>query len=596
MAAISTRHHIAVSGGRGHEAPGSTDALPAAGAPGEASAAPSSPWPARHPLLVVALTSAFVAILQSVWIWQHRHAGALDPDEAGYIATAFRYHRIIGSDLLALPRAIGGTANGPLIPLLSVPLLWFGPLDPRTVLLMQPILLVVGAVAVGGIANRLAGAGAAVVSGTVFVLLPTVVFASQTYWFGLGAAAFLACALWAMLASERFTNRWTYAVGLGVGAMLLSRTMTVGYLPAVAGCGLVLAGRDRRSLLGLVKAGLTTVVVAGPWWFVAWDSAYNYLFTYGYGKRAGLFGHNDLHSRFDDRVGRIRDGLGPAGTWAEVVLVCAVIVLVLTWKGWPRSTRPALALAVGGALGFAALLSTANNGVWFELPLLVILVPLAVSVGAAAPWWVRLPAVVPVAVAGCLQLACALWWIAPGTRPVPTVAVNHRVSQYEYGFEQYDTRFGPTQRSHLVTASRDWASLSRRVESYLWDARRQQTKVFTMSGSFELFNTNTVQLVAEERGWTAPLWTPDTYGTSATRKQFLTPIARDDKGTVVTDRQGRPVERILVLAIHHQHLFTPDANVLDLYREALAAGWHAVARFAIPRGGYVYVLRHAASG
>ena len=71
---------------------------------------------------------------------------------------------------------------------MSVPLLWVGPDDPRTVLLMLPLLMVATAVAVAGIARRLAGPWASIVAGVLLGSFPTVVFATQTYWFGLGAA------------------------------------------------------------------------------------------------------------------------------------------------------------------------------------------------------------------------------------------------------------------------------------------------------------------------------------------------------------------------------------------------------------------------
>jgi hypothetical protein len=52
------------------------------------------------------------------------------------------------------------------------------------------------------------------------------------------------------------------------------------------------------------------------------------------------------------------------------------------------------------------------------------------------------------------------------------------------------------------------------------------------------------------------------------------------------------VERVLVLALHDQHLFTPDEEVEDLYDEALDAGWQVVDTHTIPVDGEVLVLRH----
>ncbi|MFN8016877.1 MAG: hypothetical protein U0P45_02005 [Acidimicrobiales bacterium] len=582
------------------EADAPPPADPAAGE-AEAPATPGSPvgwprrawaWAHRHPLLVVLVVASALAAIQCAWIWQHRLVGALDPDEAGYIATTFRFQRTLLHDPLAMPRAIGGTGNGPLVPLLSVPLLLVGPDDPRTVLMAQPILMVVTAVAAAGIARRLAGSGAAMVTGIVMMALPTVVFATQTYWLGLGAAAAMALGAWALVSSDRLQNRWTYAYGACTGAMLLCRTMTLGFLPAMVLAGVVVAGRDRRSWVGLAKALGVTFLVAFPWWFVARHAIFDYLFSYGYGARSRLFGEGGPRQRWDHRVASVRLGVGAAGRWALVVVAFAAFQLVRTWHGWPRQTRHAVALAVAIVAGMVALASTSNNGVWFELPIIALLVPLVVAFGSKAPDLVKGLVLIPVAVVSVLQLGCSLWLIAPGPRPVVGIATVHRVAQYEYGFEQYDRRFGPEQRDQLREAAGEWAAASRAVEAELRRLSPDGSTVFTTSGNFEMFNTNTVELEAQRHGWTPRLWVPDTVGGPDRRARYLTPGGTDDAGSVVRGPDGRQVERVLVIARHDQHLFTPDERVDALYREARAAGWEPVWRRPLPVDGEVVVLRH----
>jgi hypothetical protein len=546
----------------------------------------------RHPLLVVLIGASAVAIVQGWWLWNHRLLGALDPDESGYIATSFRYHRVLASDLGALPRAVGGTGNGPLVPMLSTPLIVLGPYDPRSVLMMQPILMVVTAVAGAGIALRLAGPGAAMVSGLVFVTLPTVVFATQTYWLGLGAAAAMTLAVWALLASDRLTNRWTFAFGACVGAMLLSRTMTAGYVPAMVLAAAVVAGRSRASWIGACKAGGVAILVAGPWWFVARDAIFGYLFSYGYGERAGLFGEGGPLERFQKRVDAVLLGVGPLEGLAILVVLASVVVLVRRGEGWPPATRSAAAVGVAVVAGLIALASTTNNGVWFELPIVALVVPLAVSIGAAAPVLLRAVVLVPVAAVGVLQLASALWVIPPEAEGVPAIDPRHRVSQYEYGFEQYDPRFGPFRRDELAEAADDWHQLSTEVEETLRLLITDGQKAYTMSGNFQMFNSNTVGLAGELRSWTPWLWIPDTVGDADARRRYLSPLAYDEDGALKRNEDGTPIERVLVIARHDQHLFTPDAQVDDLYREALDAGWRVISTHPIPVGGSVEILRH----
>jgi len=113
----------------------------------------------------------------------------------------------------------------------------------------------------------------------------------------------------------------------------------------------------------------------------------------------------------------------------------------------------------------------------------------------------------------------------------------------------------------------------------LGDRRAQ----ITVSGNFQMFNTNTLQLASELEGRTLRVQVPDTVTTPKRRAADLEPRVDDD---------GQALERILVVALHDEILFTPDARVRSLYREAKAAGWREVHRAAIPVGGTVVVLRH----
>jgi hypothetical protein len=452
-------------------------------------------------------------------------------------------------------------------------------------MLLQPLLMVFSAIAVAGIARRLGGPVASLGAGVTWIAMPTVILATQSNWYGLGAAAALAGAMWALVTSDRCSNRRVWLYGLGVGCMLLSRTMTLGFLPAAVVGGLVVAGFDRRRLLRLAGALGVTAVVAGPWWITEWSTVTGYLVSYGYGPRAGLFGHGSTWDRLAFRLGRMGDAIG-LSAWLTMCLVSVGVLIVHLW-GRYRHGRPlplgreALALAATAVACIAALVSTTNNGVWFELPLIAVVIPLAWGWIATAPWPAAAITGIPVVGMGIVQLAAAWWLIAPGSASVGWLAQNYITgAQYEGGFSQYDTRFATDRRDDLAAATADWKTLNQRVARSLRsiDGGRDAT-VFTMSGNMELLNSNTLLLAAEVDGWGARIQIPDTTQPDHERAASLAPRADD----------GR--RRVLVLARHDHILFTPDRDVSSFARQARAAGWVLTERFHMPGGGRVDVLR-----
>ncbi len=546
----------------------------------------------RHPYLVVAVVAAMVGTAHAVWIWTHRHLGAFDPDEAGYIANALRFQRSIDlGNPMAFVRTVGGTGTGPVVPFLSLPFLLLGPRDPRMAMMVQPVLLVVSALAVAGIARRLAGPRTAVAAGLVWATLPTVALATQSYWLGLGAATFAALAVWALLESDRLTNRWTYAYGACIALMAMSRTMAVAFAPALGLAGVVVAGRDKKAWWGLVKAGLVAVAMAGPWWLVNWDSLTEYLFSYGYGKRAALFGQGTVVDRIWFRLTRIGEStnLSTASDWSNPVqAVVAVTVASSAWsvgrdyrkdRTLPAGLRGGLAVGAAVVAGIAALASTTNNGVWFELPVVVLLVPLTLAAASRGWWGLRVVLGAAFLAFGVWTLGRSLWLIGPGTSQPP------RSAHYEDGFAQYDTRFSSDRRDQLAAATADWRATNRRVFRTLAELVPTGDPVpATVSGNMVLLNANSLALQAELDVVDFRPEIPDTVKPRRERAKFLTPTT--------TDVGGTEVERLLVLELHDKILFTPDEKVRDFARQARAAGWKVVGTVPLPTGGVVEILRH----
>lgn len=585
------------------EGAGESDKFPSAdpepAAAGATEATRPASWVVRHPLLVVAFGAGLVALGHAFWIWRYRRVGAFDPDEAGYIAGAMQLHRVlVEGRIIEFVRLVGSTGNGITVPLLSVPFLILGPLDPRTAMMAQLVFLVVGAVAVAGIARRIGGSWAAIVAGLVFTFAPTTMNASQSYWYGLAATAFAACAIWALLCSERCTNRNVWWFGVASGLMLLSRTMTLGFAPALFVAALVVAGRDRRSLTRACLGFGVGVLIAAPWYVYNASSIFGYLFMYGYGHRAARFGHGSVLDRAGFRFERVGSGISdvpvPFLLTMMFLLGAAVIVAAvrLGWRvrahrttlaaAWHRvlgdaRTRSATAVLVAVLLGFAALVSTTNNGVWFELPVLGWMVALVIGLLGVAPWPAKAVASV-LAVTSSVVVGAQLWWLVD-------YAPQQLTAHYEYGFEQYDTRFSPTSRSLHPVAARDWRRFNEKVLGILQRDRTPETDpIVTISGNMQLFNSNSLWLTGELARRPPIVDVPDTAWSKRRLLDNLTPTA---------EVNGERRDRVLVISLHHRILFTPDEGVERFLRLAISSGWRVTDTVDLPTGGEVQILRHA---
>ncbi|WCO65899.1 hypothetical protein PO878_15455 [Iamia majanohamensis] len=533
-------------------------------------------WVVRHPLATIALVALVHVGATAVWIWHHRALGALDPDEAGYIADALRYQRNVSPDApLAVPQRVGETVTAPLVPLLAVVPLVLGPRDVRSALLVQPVLLAVAAVAAAGITRRLTTAGWAVVAGLVVLGSPPFVLAASAFWLGLGAAAAMALAVWALLCSDGLSNRWTWAFGLATGLMALTRTMALGFVPGLVLAGLLLAGRDPRRLGRLALALLLAAGVAVPWYLAQREEIFGYLVGYGYGARSEEWGEGGAWARLRLRLGQMLVGLMVV---APVAIPAVAAYLARTrpgprWvRGWTPERREAVAVAVVVLTGFAALLSTQNSGLWFELPLVVLTVPLGVAV--VARW------------SPGLRRAAAVWLVVVSVA-LPLGLRLDGLTHADAAFGVHDRRLARLEEPGGREAAEEWRALDEQVTAELAALTdRGRTGAVAMTGNTFLFNSNVVELEAELDLWYARVEVPDTRADAAGRSEQLSPLSTEE----MVD--GTQKERILVVVRYDRDPFTPDTEWRRFEEEARAAGWEEVAVHPMPVDGEVAILRH----
>lgn len=351
-------------------------------------------WPRRvvrllddHPVVLVAVVASAFVVFQWWWIANARFFGALDVDEASSVATSLGFHRALATGPVELVREALGTGHGPLVPLLSIPFVVVFGRSAVSPMFVQPFLVMLSAIGAAGAVNQLVGRRAAVVAGCCTLAMPALVISSRTDQFSNGVGAAMCLAIWALLASDRARKPWpVLAFGVACGAMTISRTMSVSFMPAmIAAVVVVSAVRERRVWRNLALGAVGGLAVAVPWWWAQWDYVSSYLLSSGYGGRSSFYGAESIAGRVEDHVGYLlRDfrALMPTGVF---VIVVAGIEGARRARGglgaWFARNRDVLAVWAAIAGGTLALLSSSNRGLLFATPLDSLLVIAAVASG-----------------------------------------------------------------------------------------------------------------------------------------------------------------------------------------------------------------------
>ncbi|MFM7068419.1 MAG: ArnT family glycosyltransferase [Actinomycetes bacterium] len=548
----------------------------------------------RHPVRTVAVAALAAAAYQSWWLLTHRHTGGWGVDEAAYASIALRLERALSSDGLgAILRAfINSPRHAPLVPLLSVPFVALGGRSNAAVLLVQPVLYAALAVLVAALVSRTSRSAAALVAGVVTLGLPVLIADARSYQFALAPAVFLIAAVLAVVSSERGERRGQMIwFGLATGALLLSRTMTVAFLPALAVGWWVASSRTKRSWWNLLAAAGAALAVAAPWWIAQRRSVGAYLFSFGYGSGATQIEAVPLPLRLPVRLGFAMVEIRPLLVVPGVVVVTAAVVSAVRWRranrrlaGWPAATRSHAVLLVG----LVGLLSSSNMGAGFQVPLDVLGVALVASVGGTlAGRWERVAA--SVAVLAAIANIALVSTVRPfatvpnGSATMSLVAFAGTEEQQHQDFALDDARFqsanGWVRRS---AAERAWATASTQVARAV--AAVDGTNgpvVVTMIGETNLLNSATLGLLAERTPQRGQL-----YESPATPESLLNRTVNLDP---FVDGVG---PRVLVAVVPPGGRRSPSVAAADYLPRAVAQGWKVRRTLRLPAGAQAVVLTH----
>jgi 4-amino-4-deoxy-L-arabinose transferase-like glycosyltransferase len=367
-----------------------------------------------------------IVAIQVAWLIANRRGYPLDIDEAGYISIALVDHAALSTGgLHGFWHAIQvQTPNAPLVPALTalVYTVHTGILASFAVTLGFLVLLVM---AVYGIAAELAGPRVGALAALVTATSPGALGFSTLYVFALPAAALLACAVYALVKSDGLSRTpWALAMGVSLGLMLLARTVTVAFLPAVLLAVVVAVASRGREGLGRRAANtavvvLGTVAVAALWYARNLAQVSDYLTSFGYGGQSAQYGSDEpllslaRWSRTAHKAGF--ESLHLPLFLALTAGLCALAVIVVIGVRRSGDRRAALgrllrsralSLAIVVAGGYVALTSSRNGGLGFSLPLVPIVIVLGLLALRELPR-LRRPLAFVLAAIAALNLAAA---------------------------------------------------------------------------------------------------------------------------------------------------------------------------------------------
>jgi 4-amino-4-deoxy-L-arabinose transferase-like glycosyltransferase len=341
-------------------------------------------------------------VLHFVWLVRFRQGYVVEWDESGYMQFALsNFDALHDHGPWTFAKTVAGRGGyGPLLPLvtsLAYPFLGRGVFGS---LLVVPLFFAGLVGAAFALARQLVSDWWAVVAAIVVAGMPAVIDYSRLFHFALPAAACMTAALWALVRSEGFRRPgWAAAFGLFVALTLLSRTMSVAYIPAfllAAGTQLLVGHTGLRvRLRNVAVAAGATALVAGPWYVRNARSVWDGLVGSGYGESSAQYGPDYPIASWGFWTKELRLDLFHLGLLLAVaLLLCFTIALAYLLirrprlsARLPRSARAAgvLALALVVVEGYLVLTSSRNQGTAFALPWLPALAILGVTAAASIP-------------------------------------------------------------------------------------------------------------------------------------------------------------------------------------------------------------------
>lgn len=555
--------------------------------------------------VAVVVLCVLIAAVNARWVMLYRAGGGLDIDEAGYISYAILLERALQGGGISGWFHVFSYPYGQ-APFTMASASWLmaatGNASEWTAMLINSLINGLLLLAVYALGSRAYGRGVGAVAALLAGTMPYIFDHARNFNFATSAALFLTATIYCYERSDGMRRpAWALMLGICAGLMLLSRTMVLAFLPALAVTFLVASLVSRtpvpRLLATLALSLAAFLLVCGPWYFINGETVFGYLFSFGYGQHAAAYANADGTFTLNNIIQRVDNVIYYMKTVHAVIVGAGILILVISvlLQGVVRDGRltfgAQMLLLVG--LGFLALLSSRNVGFGFVIPLLPPLIIAIVGAGASL-----LPSRALQIAAACVLLVstgavfalnadrrlCEAAVAADGPTGLLGDEAVHCGSTI--GLYIQNTRPTPFMTDEELQLGRRWRALSNELAGKLAALPGSDHGVMLASRHF-LLNANTVNLdLMKSRGAFMSLQQidPVTLGSAPEDyKQWL---------------QTPPVGGVcyIVSANTAESEFSPAADPDNLRKALSELGYTEIERLPTPNSGqYLSIFRNPAA-
>ncbi|WP_169708559.1 ArnT family glycosyltransferase [Trinickia terrae] len=232
------------------------------------------------------ILAALVSWSNLLWVEHNRFGLALTIDEAGCMSQAIAYANALkyGGIPAWLAALSYPTKFAPLSPIVSSILMARLGVDENIAFYAHILFYAATVLVTFWWVREQSSRLAAICVSLLVATLPDIVLYTRKYQCGLPATFFL-LANFAYYKADRFSSWfWSFWIGAALGLMLLSRTMSVAFLPDFGLVWLLDSWKTlMRNIAQLAMSVAVFLLISVPWYASNFKEIFGYLFSFGYG-------------------------------------------------------------------------------------------------------------------------------------------------------------------------------------------------------------------------------------------------------------------------------------------------------------------------